>query len=164
MKDATLFQLSGFSAIAGGVLRVANASLAGALPSNALQFIYFATDVLLIFGLIGIYLAARAQIGWAGLAGVVAAIIGLLMVRSGDLFGGYQTGAAVSLLGTALLGLAMFAGRQARTAALLWLASLAFALVSVVVPGLGLAAIVAGALYGLGVALAGITTAKTKTA
>lgn len=155
MKDEALFRFSGLAAIAGGVLRAANAFTEGVVPGGLLPQLYFATDVFLIFGLVGLYLKARAPIGWAGLAGFVIAVTGLLMVRSGVLFGGYQTGASVALLGTVLLGLTMLATRQAIAAPVLWAASLALGVAAMASPTMTWASSLAGVMYGMGFAVAG---------
>ena len=61
MRDETLMRLSGAAAVAGGLLRAANAFSGNILTNHTLQLLYFATDVLLIFGLAGVYLQARAS-------------------------------------------------------------------------------------------------------
>ncbi|MBI3675679.1 MAG: hypothetical protein HY243_03585 [Proteobacteria bacterium] len=155
MRDETLCRLSGTAAIVGGLLRAANGFAANILSDDILQLVYFATDVVLIFGLAGIYLQARAQVGWFGFAGFVATVIGLLMVRSGALFGGYQAGASAALLGTVLLGGIMLAKRYSIAAPALWIASFALALAAALKPGMGWTAIIAGAVYGAGFVLAG---------
>jgi len=155
MRDATLPRISGLCAIAGGLLRAANTFAAGAVDPHTLQLLYFAIDVLLVFGLMGIYLGARQKLGLAGLAGFAVSVIGLLIVRSGALFGGYQTGAAVVLTGTVLLGIAMLLHTKARTAPLLWLSSLALGIASIAAPRIFLTTALAGVAYGAGFAAAG---------
>jgi len=161
MRDAALLRLSGLAAIGGGLLRAANAFTAGLLDEHTLQISYFATDVLLIFGLIGIYLNCRKSTGVAGLAGFAMAVIGLLLVRSAAVFGSYAIAAAVTLLGTIILGAAMLADRALpRAAPLLWFASLAFGIAATLAPSLAWANAAAGVAFGLGFIAAGAKLAR----
>jgi hypothetical protein len=155
MRDITLMRLSGICAIAGGLLRASGSFAGGVVSGDRLQMFYFATDVFLIFGLAGIYGAGRRSLGVLGLAGFVTAIVGLLIVRSGELFGGYRTGAAIALAGTVLLGLAMLLHTKARAAPLLWLSSLALGIASVAAPQIFLASALTGVTYGAGFVAAG---------
>ncbi len=154
MGDDLLFRLSGLAAVAGGALRASSEFTAGLLEEHMLRLVYFVTDFLLIFALIGIYLRERKALGVPGLAAHAVAVAGLLMVRSAELFGGYQTGAAVALLGTAALGLFLLLRTRARLAPLLWLLALGLASAASASPGWTGA--LAGVVFGLGFAAAGL--------
>jgi len=115
-----LLRLSAVAAMLGGGLRVVDAFLNNT-DAHLQQTAYFATDVMLIFG---IYLSVSNRLGLAGLLGFVSSITGLLIVRS---FGqsAYLVGASVTLLGMVVISVAMVA-RAAfpKSAPILWIASL----------------------------------------
>lgn len=152
MRDDILIRLSGLTALVGGLLRVASASTIGMFDEHVLALSYFATDLMLVFGLTGIYLNHRSMVGFSGLVGLATAISGLLMVRNAELFGGYQTSAAVALLGTSILALMLLLRTAMRFAPLIWLAAFALGLAATTVP---LAGVAAGVAFGLGFAVAG---------
>ncbi len=156
MGDDLLFRLSGLAAMAGGLLRASSEFTAGLVEEHMLKLVYFATDFLLVFALMGIYLRERRALGVPGLVAHTVAVAGLLMVRSAELFGGYRTGAAVALLGTAALGLFLLLRTRVRIAPLLWLLALGLGLASAASVSLGWAGALAGVVFGLGFAAAGV--------
>src|SRR5712691_5270700 len=99
MTKNTLSRLSAVAAIVGGALRVADTFLTTAVAVQIQQLAYFVTDLMLLFGLCGIYLSRSNRLGLAGLAGFAVSITGILMVRSSglSLFGlsPYLVGASV---------------------------------------------------------------------
>jgi hypothetical protein len=161
MDRKSLLRISAVAAIAGGLLRAADPLFAALhLDNAALQQIWFAIDLLLLIGAAGIYLAEANRLGVIGLAGALVFLFGILLVRSAGVtvlgIGGYQSGAAIALLGIALLALAMLLRRTQIAASLLWLAALLSGLASR--SGFGAAYLVAlsGVLFGLGFAAAGV--------
>ena len=160
MDDRTLLRLSAVAAIGAGILRAAGPFL-GIMPlaEATLEQIWFVTDLLLLCGATGIYLANR-ETGFGGFIGFAVFVIGILLVRSTGVaffgFGGYQAGASVALIGIALFALSLLARRTQIAAASLWLASLGAGLTSRT--GVGTAYLVAlsGVLFGLGFAAAGV--------
>jgi hypothetical protein len=111
-KDA-LVRLSAVAAIVGGALRVADGLVVASTSLQVQQFAYFFTDLMLLFGLCGIYLTRSHRLGLAGLVGFVLSFLGILMVRSSALslfgFSAYLVGALVTLLGVVAIGVAMLA-------------------------------------------------------
>ena len=108
MTREKLLHLSAVASILGGGLRIVDAFLNNA--HGYVQVAYFVTDVMLIFGLYGIYLSHSNRLGLTGLIGF-AAITGLLMiVRS---FGQkvYLVGATVTVLGMVVLSIVMLVSR-----------------------------------------------------
>lgn len=157
MTKNTLLQLSGLAAILGGALRVADAFLSSAATVNLQQFAYFLTDLMLIFGLCGIYLSRSDRLGVSGLLGYVAAITGLLIVRS---FGpsAYLVGASVTLLGVVAIGVAILVKDAfPKLAPILWIASLIVGLIGFLPVGMNWSVTLAGVLFGLGFIAAGIS-------
>jgi hypothetical protein len=137
----------GVAAIAGGALRVVDA-FATAWPQVAL--LYLVTDVLLLAGATGLWLARRATLGLAGMIGLGVFAIGIVMVRvSAFGIGAYQTGATVALLGLAVYATETLVTRRGWLwAPLAWLAALAAGLAGSSVP--------AGVLFGIGFIAAGL--------
>ncbi len=106
MSDGTLLRISAAAAMIGGVLRIGG-TFAGGLSEHDAQLFYFVTDLFLLAGLTGIYLSQRGSLGIIGFGGFAIAVFGILMIRSGALFGGYGIGAAIAIIGFAVLGVAM---------------------------------------------------------
>ena len=161
-NTTTLLRLSGWAAVAGGVLRIADTFTTGALPQNTLMLVYFATDILLLTGIAGVWARQRRALGLTGNISLAVFVIGILMIRA-TAFGvlGYQPGAAVALIGMALYSVDALVKRSTPVwAPLLWLVSLAAGIVSVVgyQPAAMFAA--AGVAFGLGFVAAGATVLK----
>src|SRR5262245_37801445 len=108
MKSAQLFTLAGLAAIAGGLLRIV---VAFPVISDeiTLQWLYTGIDVLLTFGLIGIYLDRAARLRILGFASFVIAIAALSFIGGPDAdpfgFSTYEQGAVT--LAIALVGLSI---------------------------------------------------------
>jgi len=151
----TFLRATAIAAILGGVLRIADSFTANVLPQTTLALLYFATDVLLLAGIPGLWARRRAAIGIAGMIGLTLFVAGILLVRASAFgAGSYQTGATVALLGLAIYSAAsLFRGINA--AALLWLGALAFGIAGAAgfLPA-GMTAL-AGVAFGLGFVAAG---------
>ncbi len=164
MERQTLLQLSGVAAILGGLLRIADSFTAGVVDAHALSFLYFATDVLLLFGLLGIYLVRAKELGLVALSGFAIAVTGILMIRSGWLFGvgGYRLSATVLLVGLTMLSIAMLcrAGTP-KWAPNLWLISLASGIAGAAGAGAWAIAL-AGVTFGAGFVVAGINLLRER--
>ena len=161
MDHKALLRVSAIAAIAGGLLRAADPLFAAfALNPAALQQIWFAIDLLLLVGIGGIYLAEANRLGIAGFIAVLIFLFGILLVRSNGVtvlgIGGYQTGAAIALIGVSILALLMLLRRAQIVASLLWLAALVAGLTSRTGFGAGYLIALSGLLFGLGFAAAGV--------
>ena len=160
MNYAALYRLSGMAAVAGGALRIATAFPLGQ-DAVSLEWLYTGIDILLLFGLIGIFLSRAERLGFLGLASFIVAVAALSFIGGPDAdpfgFSTYEQGAAA--LAIALVGLSMAwvrAGERPWGPPLCWFASVIVAGVLGYIPplsGYGLPA--AGALFGLGFVLAG---------
>jgi uncharacterized membrane protein HdeD (DUF308 family) len=80
MNDARLLQVLGLFAVLGGVLRVASAFIPWAPDVASLEALYLAIDVMLLFGLMGIYFAHRNQLGVFGFAAFAIAEAGIASI------------------------------------------------------------------------------------
>lgn len=158
---AALFRLAGFAAIAGGVLRIA-ASFPISDNPIALEWLYTAIDVLLLFGLIGIYLQRAERLGFLGLAGFAVGGAALSFIGGPDAdpfgFSTYEQGAAV--LAIAMLGLSLAwirAGERPLAPPLLFFASAIAASLLNMIPDMAVYGLpLAGALFGAAFTVAGL--------
>ncbi len=161
MNYSALYRLSGAAAVAGGMLRVAS-SFPVTQDPVALEWLYTAIDVLLLFGLMGIYLARAEKLGFLGLASFGVAVAALSFIGGPDAdpfgFSTYEQGAyalAIAMLGLSLAWLR--AGERPFAAPACWFGSAIAAGVLAMVPALSAYGfIVAGVLFGLGFVLAGL--------
>lgn len=161
MTKNTLLRLSAVAAIVGGVLRVADAFMAAAVAVHIQQGAYFVIDLMLLFGLCGIYLSRSNRLGWAGLIGFVASVTGILMVRGSvlSLFGlsAYLIGATVTLVGVVAIGTSMLIHAAfPKLAPILWIASLIIGLIGLLFPAMSWGVLLAGVTFATGFIVAGI--------
>jgi hypothetical protein len=146
---------SGWAAIGGGALRIVDSF--ARFESNVLAALYLLTDVLLLTGLAGIWLARRTALGVAGHLGMAVAAAGLFRVRAAALgFGSYPLGASVTAIGLAIYSAEALLRRNAIVAPLLWLT--AFGLGVPAAGGIAPEALMAaaGTAFGLGFIAAGV--------
>jgi hypothetical protein len=169
MNSDTLLRLSGAAAIAGGALRIAAAF---PITSDAvtLEWLYTTVDVLLLFGLMGIYLARAERLGFLGLASFAVAVAALSFIGGPDAdpfgFNTYEQGAyalAIAMVGLSLAWLRV--GERPIGPPLCWFGSAIAAGVLALVPALSAYEFMAaGILFGLGFALAGIPLLRPRAA
>jgi len=161
MDQRTLFRLSAIAAIAAGLARIGAAFPLFTSPIER-EWLYTVIDVLLLFGLIGIYLDRAPRLGYLGLASFAVAVAALSFIGGPDAdpfgFNTYEQGAAALAIAMAGLSIAWFrVGERPRGPPLCWFGSVIAAGLLGYVPGLarfGLAA--AGILFGAGFTLAGL--------
>jgi hypothetical protein len=163
VNDARLMQVLGLSAVLGGVLRTA----AAFIPWDAwgsdphIEVLSIVIDVAVLFGLMGVYFANRARLGWFGFAAFALAEIGIASIIGPDTiaFGidTYQAGVAAISTGLALLSVAMLVKRAgSAAAAVCWIASLIVGAGGSTVGQGEFGFFLGGILFGLGFVAAGI--------
>ncbi|MEZ5960996.1 MAG: hypothetical protein R3C30_11310 [Hyphomonadaceae bacterium] len=160
MKAQQLLALSGGAAMAGGLLRIFAAFPLLSDPVS-LEWLYTTIDVLLLFGLIGIYLARAERLGFLGLASFAVGVAALSFIGGPDAdpfgFSTYEQGAAA--LAIAMVGLSIAwlqRGERPIWAPLCWFGSVISVGVLNFVPPLSQYGLpLAGVLFGLGFVLAG---------
>lgn len=162
MKTSQLFRLAGAAAIAGGAARIAAAFPLTSDPV-ALEWLYTAIDVLLLFGLIGVYLARAEKLGLLGLASFAVGAAALSFIGGPDAdpfgFSTYEQGAATLVIALIGLSIAWLRARERPwSPPLLWFASAlaAGALGALPAPMPDYAFMAAGVLFGAGFIAAGI--------
>jgi hypothetical protein len=164
-RSATLLRVSAPAAIAGGALRTANSFTTNLLSTATLDQLYLVTDVLLLAGIAGVWWRRRQSLGPAAHTGVAIFVVGTLAIRVSALgvlgVAGYQIGAAIALVGLAAYSVETVIRRGASLCPpVLWLVSLACAIVGAlgVAPHILIGA--AGVTFGAGFILAGVEVLK----
>jgi len=160
MTTTQLFRLAAAAAIAGGLLRIFVAFPPISDPIT-LEWLYTGIDVLLLFGLIGIYLDRFERLGFLGLAsfGVGVAALSFIGGPDADPFGfsTYEQGAATLAIAMVAFALSWVrVGEKPIGPALSWFASAVVVGVVAMTPlpqTYGFMA--AGVLFGAGFAWAG---------
>lgn len=162
MNSETLFKLSGVAAILGGLARIFSA-FPLVQDDVTREWLYTAIDILLVFGLIGIYLARASRLGVFGVTAFALAMAGFSFIGGPDAdvfgFSTYQEGAAVIAISMVALSIAWLRIKERPLAApLCWIGSViavgVFNLLPAPMPAYGFAA--AGALFGAGFVFAGL--------
>jgi hypothetical protein len=168
MSDAVLLRVLAAAAITAGLLRIAFAFVPWAPDLWWLELFYLAIDLLLLFGLMGVFLAYRAQIGVFGFVGFVIAEAGIASIVGPDTvaFGidTYQAGVLVITVGLTLLAIQLLVTRAGPPwAPLCWIGSAAIGIGATAggAPELGFVA--GGVLFGLGFVGAGVAMLRTAT-
>lgn len=162
MTPAILFRAAGAAAIFGGGLRIFT-SFPLLEDRLTLEWVYAATDVLLLYGLIGIYLSRAPRLGFLGFASFAVALAALSFIGGPDAdpfgFSTYEEGAAALVI--ALVGLSIAwlrANERPLAPPLAWFGSAVAAGVlgtlPAPLPSYGLTA--AGVLFGIGFIAAGV--------
>lgn len=160
MTAVQLFRLAAVAAIAGGLLRIAVAFPIFSDPVT-LEWLYTGIDVLLLFGVIGIYLDRFERLGFLGLASFAVAVAALSFIGGPDAdtlgFSTYEQGAVT--LAIAMVGLSIAwvrQGEQPLGPALCWFGSVVCVGVLELAPlPQSCGFIGAGVLFGAGFAWAG---------
>ncbi|MGH6949738.1 MAG: hypothetical protein ACREH4_02630 [Vitreimonas sp.] len=163
MNPDQLLRLAGAAAVAGGAARVFSAFPLLSDPTT-LQWLYTAIDVLLLFGLIGIYLARASRLAMLGLASFAVSVAALSFIGGPDAdvfgFSTYEQGATTLAIGMVGLSIAWVrVGERPFGPPLCWFGSvLAAGLLSrLPAPAPDYAFMAAGVLFGAGFVWAGWT-------
>ncbi|MEM7639439.1 MAG: hypothetical protein AAF269_10265 [Pseudomonadota bacterium] len=154
----TLLLIGAWAALSGGALRVTTAFIPFTPETLWLEALYALIDVLMLVATLALYIRHMAAIGLIGLFAAAGAMLGFASIIGPDpvMFGidFYQLGAGMIVISMALLGVQLLRAKQHRLAAALWLLALVFAigLSALSIPGLLLAS---GVAFGTGFMVAG---------
>lgn len=159
MSSQQLIRWGGLAAMLAGALRTAASLLPPADPGVALEILYLAIDVLLLFGILGIYAFQHDRIGWSGFVGFVLAVIGLTILAGPDgtigVVNTYALGSLSVGIGLVFLAVASSAARTLpRWVATLWVLSTVLGILGAAA-GLQSLFVVTGVTLGLGFVGAG---------
>src|SRR5262245_53339141 len=128
MSDAALVRVLGAAALLGGLLRIGSAFVPWAPDVAWLEALYLAIDVLLLFGLMGVFLAYRSRLGVFGFVAFAIAEAGIASIVGPDTvaFGidTYQAGVLVITAGLTLFAIQLLVRRAGPMwASLAWIGS-----------------------------------------
>ena len=163
MPAATLIRLGGLSAILAGLLRAATSFLPYLTTEQGpgLEVLYLITDVLILFGLLGVYGFQHERAGASGFAGFLLSLTGTALIVGPDGAIGnldmYIAGALLISLGIVLLSIGTWRAAQlSRWVPILWVLSTVVGIGGFLLGGLDWTFLVAGVTFGLGFLIAGI--------
>jgi hypothetical protein len=168
MNDVTLLRTLGVAAVVGGLLRVASAFIPWDGSDPRIEALAFVIDTALLFGLMGVYFAARERLGWFGFAAFALAVTGIASIIGPDsvAFGvdTYLAGVHAISIGLALLGVQMLLRRAGTAAAAVcWIASLAAGAGGGAIGHGELGFLLGGILFALGFVFAGLDLLRRAT-
>jgi hypothetical protein len=157
----TVIRLGAVAAMTAGILRAGTSFNAYSASGVAVEVLYLAIDLLLLFALVAIYAYVRERSGWLGLAGFVLALAGTSCIVGPDgTLGGvdmYVAGATTLSIGLAVLSVGAWrATALPRAVCALWIGSTLIGVGGHVVQGLGATFTMAGLAFGVGFFLAGL--------
>jgi len=125
-----------------------------------------AIDLLLTFGMLGVWSASRRSAGVLGLAGFILSLLGVMLVRtsSAKIFGeaSYMIASSVWSIGMVVWAFDLLRARTFRIAAGLWIAALVIGLVGVALKDHGPVAHVAKMSFMLGFIVASVDLIKAR--
>ncbi len=170
IKTSQLLRMAGFAALLGGVLRIVLA-LPLIQDQITLEWLWTGIDVLLTFGLFGIYLPRAERLGFLGLASFIIAIAALSFIGGPDAdvfgFSTYEQGAMTLVIALIGLSIAWLSAKETPILApICWFASALAAgvLGALPAPLPDYAFMIAGMLFGAGFVFAGLPLLKANTA
>lgn len=170
MTLATLLRLAGASALLAGVLRTLASFIPGGdAPGTGLEILYMTIDVLLVFGLLGIYACQYDRAGVPGLFGFVLALTGTASIVGPDGKLGevdlYAAGALLIAVGLVILAAGTWKARRLPPAVpALWVVSTVVGVGGFAVGNPPIAFMISGVAFGLAFALAGWSLIRTSAA
>ena len=106
MTTRHLSRLGGAAAMIAALLRAVGSVVPSAPEATALASLYLVTDVFILLGLMGWYVAQHERVRLAGLLGFVVSVVGVAVIRSNGGFPGvdtYSIGAPLLVIGLIVL-------------------------------------------------------------
>lgn len=157
MSKTLWVRLSGLAAVLGGVLR-GIVSFILSTPTIELEFLYFATDVFILFGIVGLYCFQRKESELWGFVGFLLAIIGIAIIRIGAISGInlYAIGASIFAIGLSSFAVGTWIARRLpKWIPIFWITSTIIGFIGYFAPGFNFLFVISGVLFGVGFAGAG---------
>jgi hypothetical protein len=160
MSKASLVRLGGIAAVLAGILRAISSFIPATFPDAALQVLYILTDLFILLGVFALFGVRYQEIGKFGFLGFFIAVVGLLVIRSSKAITGvdlYPAGSLIFSLGLILLGIRLWLAKVLPIWVVgLWSLSVFAGILVYFVPLLEFLTVVAGLLFAIGFAAAGI--------
>lgn len=152
---------SGLAAILAGLLR-GIASFTSTTMSAGLQLFYFAIDVLLLLGALGVYTFQKQETGRYGFVGFLLALIGAGLLLGHDAVNAlaflYPVAAFLFAVGISILAICSWkAGTLPRWVSALLIASTLLGILGFFVKGFDILFVISGVIFGIGFIGAGLT-------
>jgi hypothetical protein len=160
MTSQQLIRWSGLAAILAGALRTAASFWPSAEPGVALEIVYLVIDLLILFGILGVYGFQSERIGPLGFLGFLLAVIGTAIITGPDGKIGsvdmYVTGSLSLGLGLVFLAIGSWTARtMPRWVAILWLVSIVVGILGAAA-GLQSLSVISGVAFGVAFMGAGV--------
>jgi hypothetical protein len=161
MSHRNLIRWGGLAAVLAGILR-GIASFTPTAASVGLQVFYFAIDVLLLLGTIGVYEFQKKETGRWGFFGFLLALIGAVLLIGHDVVNAvvllYPVAAFLFALGISVLAIRSWEANTLPhwTSALL-ITSTVVGILGFFVKGLDVLFIISGVIFGIGFSGTGLT-------
>ena len=160
MSKASLVGLGGIAAVLAGILRGIASFLPAATPDVALQLLYILTDIFILLGIFALYGVQHEDTGKLGFLGFLIAVVGILVIRSSKAITGvdlYPAGSLIFSLGLIILGIRLSLANVLPSWVVgLWSLSVLVGIIMYFVPSLNLLFVIAGLIFAIGFAAAGI--------
>ena len=160
MSKASLISLGGMAAVLAGILRGIVSFLPATTPDAALQLLYIFTDVCILLGVFALYGIRYKETGKLGFLGFLTAVVGILVIRSSKAITGadlYPAGSLLFSLGLILLGMRLWLAHVLPIWVVgLWSLSVLVGIIGYFIPSLDLLFVVAGLMFAIGFAGAGM--------
>ncbi len=160
MSKASLVYLGGIAAVLAGILRGIASFIPATTPGVALQLLYILTDIFILLGIFALYSVQYKETGKLGFLGFLIAVVGILVIRSSKAITGvdlYPAGSLIFSLGLIILGIRLWRANVLSSWIVgLWSLSVLVGIIVYFAPSLDLLFIVAGLMFAIGFAAAGI--------
>jgi hypothetical protein len=161
MSRRNLIRWGGLAAVLAGILR-GIASFTPTAASVALQVFYFAIDILLLLGTIGVYEFQKKETGRWGFFGFLLALIGAGLLIGHDVDNAfvflYPLGASLFALGISVLAIRSWTAKALpRWALALLITSTLIGILGYFIQGFDILFVISGVIFGIGFIGAGLT-------
>ena len=161
MSRRNLIQWGGLAAVLAGILRVI-ASFTPTVWSVGLQIFYFAIDVLLLLGIIGVYAFQKKETGRWGFFGFLLALIGVGLLIGHDVVNAfvflYPLGAFLFAVGISVLAIRSWTAKALpHWVSGLLITSTLIGILGYVIQGFDILFVISGVIFGIGFIGAGLT-------
>jgi hypothetical protein len=167
MDNRTVLRLAGAATIVGAAIDiVAPFLIYPRLVDPQPHLVYVLIDLLLLFGMLGVWSASRRRASALGLVGFVLALLGVMLVRtsSAEIFGAasYMIASSLWSIGMVVWAVDLLRAKLFRISAGLWILALVIGLAGLALKDHGPVAHVAKMSFILGFIVAGVDLIKAR--
>lgn len=167
MQGRAVLRLAGVATIVGAAIDiVAPFLIYPRLTGTQPHLVYVLIDLLLLFGMLGVWSASQRTASALGLAGLVLALLGVMLVRtsSAAIFGeaSYMIASSLWSIGMVVWAVDLWRAKAFRVPAVLWIVALVIGLVGVAMKDHGPVAHVAKMSFILGFIVAALDLIRTR--